>query len=506
MKYRGNTVIRRTVPIVVTLVLTAACGGSHEASPIAPTHTTSSAPAALGISAVAASPVADSTATITWTTDRPTDSRVEYGPTEQYGSVMDGAPAHVTGHVVTIGGLAAATSYHFRVRATDQAGTVSTSTNYTFTTLSAGNGTGDGGGGGNEGELSVAITSPATNATVVGAITVTAAVAGSARVAAVQFRLDGTDLGSEDTRPPYTVRWNTSQTADGRHAISAVVRTDSGDTTTAASVRITVKNSAGPAPENPATPTPSPSPGSSTPPPAPPAPPSSGSNSTWPGEPDGFHVLSDQSWNSLTGSGWNYKRRQSSKNADIVSDSSAPESAASVLRMIFTTDMDRDSEPGVHWMGLPSRPREIFTGWWMKLSSNWQPSPAGGSKITFLWATNGQGQVYANVGGSGAPHRININTEWGPYGQKFWEPNVTTTQVSYNKWYRVEWYVRWESHPGAGDGIMRWWVNGVLNGDHRNVRFPDSAGFEQFEFAPTLQNPPSSEQYMYIDHTYVSSR
>ena len=157
-------------------------------------------------------------------------------------------------------------------------------------------------------------------------------------------------------------------------------------------------------------------------------------------------------------------------------------------------------------MGLPSRPREIFTAWWMKLSPNWQASPAGGGKIAFLWSTNGQGQVYANIGGSSAPHRININTEWGPYGQKFWEPNVATTRVSYNQWYRVEWYVRWESRPGAGDGIIKWWVNGVLNGDHRNVSFPDISGFEQFEFAPTLQNPPPSEQYMYIDHTYVSVR
>jgi hypothetical protein len=51
---------------------------------------------------------------------------------------------------------------------------------------------------------------------------------------------------------------------------------------------------------------------------------------------------------------------------------------------------------------------------------------------------------------------------------------------------------------------MRWWVNGVLNGAYTDVRFPGCC-FQQFEFAPTLQNPPPAEQYMYIDHTYVSA-
>jgi hypothetical protein len=451
-----------------------------------------------GISAIATPAVETSAATISWTTDTASDSRVEYGRTEQYGSASTGGSG-VTEHSVRLEGLSPATSYQFRVLSRNEAG-LATSSNHTFTTLGAR----AGGGGSNESSeeaSSVTIASPARDAAVSGTITVKAATRGP--VGGVQFRLDGSDLGEEDKRAPYDVRWNTKDIADGSHTLTAIVRTASGEAVTSASLRVHVKNATSePTPDRPAGPTPS---APSAPTPAP-APPSTGSNSEWPGEPDDFRVLSDQSWNSLTSSGWNYRRRQASRNADIVSDSSAPESASSVLRMIFTTDMDRDSEPGVHWMGLPSRPREIFTGWWMKLSSNWKASPAGGGKIAFLWSTNGQGQVYANIGGSGAPHRININTEWGPYGQKFWEPNVRTTSVSYNQWYRVEWYVRWESRPGAGDGIMRWWVNGVLNGDHRNVRFPDNAGFEQFEFAPTLQNPPPNEQYMYVDHTYVSAK
>jgi len=163
--------------------------------------------------------------------------------------------------------------------------------------------------------------------------------------------------------------------------------------------------------------------------------------------------------------------------------------------------MAPNTEPSVHWIGLPSV-RAVYAAWWVKLSSNWTPSPAGGGKISFLHTATQH--IYINIGGSRAPHRINMDPEWAPYGQSFWEPNVTTTKIYYGQWYRIEWYMQWESSPGARDGIIRWWVNGVLNGDYTTVRYPDDSGFQQFEFAPTRQNPPPVEQYMYIDHTYVS--
>ncbi|HEY3280094.1 MAG TPA: hypothetical protein VGJ83_06240, partial [Gemmatimonadales bacterium] len=217
----------------------------------------------------------------------------------------------------------------------------------------------------------------------------------------------------------------------------------------------------------------------------------------WPGpaplhEPAGFRTLTDHEWSRITGDGWSYLRRTSSKNADICLDPSAPSAAAAVLRIIFTPDMQPNTDPGVHWVALPFA-REVYAAWYVKLSPNWMSSPAGGGKITFLHTPGGQ--VYTGFFGSTAPHHLSVNTEWEPYGQKIWDPNVTTTPIGYGQWYRIEWYLRWESRPGASDGVIRWWVNGALNGDYRTIRFPFD-GFSQFEFAPTLQNPPLNEQYM----------
>jgi hypothetical protein len=222
----------------------------------------------------------------------------------------------------------------------------------------------------------------------------------------------------------------------------------------------------------------------------------------WPGqpalqEPARFRLVSDHEWTTLKPTGWDYLRRTSSTDDDICQDLGASRSA---LRIIFTPDMAPNSEPSVHWVGLPFA-NAVYAAWMVRLSPNWTPSPAGGGKITFLHTP--MGQVYTGFFGSTAPHRVSVNTEWAPYGQKIWDPNVTTTPISYGKWYRIEWFMQWESVPGAGDGVMRWWVNGVLNGNYTNVRYP-IGGFSQFEFAPTLQNPPPAEQYMYVGHTYVS--
>ncbi len=82
------------------------------------------------ISAVVAAPITSATATIVWTTDVAADSQVEYGTTTAYGSSSVLNSTQVTFHSVTVTGLAATTTYHYRVHS----GT-SVSGDFTFTTV-----------------------------------------------------------------------------------------------------------------------------------------------------------------------------------------------------------------------------------------------------------------------------------------------------------------------------------------------------------------------------------
>jgi hypothetical protein len=89
-----------------------------------------------------------------------------------------------------------------------------------------------------------AITAPASGATVSGTTPVTASASDNVSVLNVQFKLDGGDLGLPVTAAPYTVNWDTSNTANGAHVLAAVIKDEVGNTTTA-SINITVSNAGG---------------------------------------------------------------------------------------------------------------------------------------------------------------------------------------------------------------------------------------------------------------------
>ena len=88
----------------------------------------------------------------------------------------------------------------------------------------------------------VSITAPAAGATVAGTITVSATASDDVAVAGVQFKLDGVNLGAEDTVAPYSVSWNTTTSSNASHTLTAVARDSSNNTTTSAAVSVTVNN------------------------------------------------------------------------------------------------------------------------------------------------------------------------------------------------------------------------------------------------------------------------
>src|SRR5439155_1446574 len=88
----------------------------------------------------------------------------------------------------------------------------------------------------------VAVTSPASGATVAGTVPVTADASDDVGVVGVQFKLDGANLGAEATASPYSVSWNTTGVANGSHTLTAVARDAAGNVTTSAGVTVTVSN------------------------------------------------------------------------------------------------------------------------------------------------------------------------------------------------------------------------------------------------------------------------
>jgi beta-glucanase (GH16 family) len=95
----------------------------------------------------------------------------------------------------------------------------------------------------------VSITSPIANATVSGSqITVSAIGSDNRGVSGVQFLLDGSWLGLEDTNYPWGTTWDTTATASGQHMLQARARDAAGNVGLSAAVYVTVSNNAPPPP------------------------------------------------------------------------------------------------------------------------------------------------------------------------------------------------------------------------------------------------------------------
>jgi len=86
---------------------------------------------------------------------------------------------------------------------------------------------------------SVTITAPAAGTRVARNVTIAATVSDAVGVASVTFRVDGTAIGT-DTKPPYSVRWNTRDFADGVHTLRAEARDKAGNVGTSAPVPVII--------------------------------------------------------------------------------------------------------------------------------------------------------------------------------------------------------------------------------------------------------------------------
>ncbi|MFZ5875638.1 MAG: fibronectin type III domain-containing protein [Nitrospirota bacterium] len=89
------------------------------------------------ISAVAATTVTSTGATVTWTTNEAATTQVQYGTTTAYGFTTALNSTLLTAHNQALTGLAASTTYNFRVLSRDADGNLATSANFTVRTLAA---------------------------------------------------------------------------------------------------------------------------------------------------------------------------------------------------------------------------------------------------------------------------------------------------------------------------------------------------------------------------------
>ncbi len=105
---------------------------TEEPTPTSEASTDSAAPI---IASVNTSPTTATSVIIAWVTNEPATSQIEYGLTTSYGSTTPLDANLVTNHSVTLSGLNAMTTYHFRVKSKDASGNETIDIDRTATTI-----------------------------------------------------------------------------------------------------------------------------------------------------------------------------------------------------------------------------------------------------------------------------------------------------------------------------------------------------------------------------------
>src|SRR5438128_1138672 len=256
--------------------------------------------------------------------------------------------------------------------------------------------------------------------------------------------------------------------------------------------------------------------GALPPPPPPPPPPSSGS---WPNEPAGFSLISDYGFGdvipvtndpiALGSSGWR-AQWNTAGNGTLIADAGAPVSLGGVYQVRYPMGFVDGTAPSTVEHPLPSRPTELYWGVWWKPSNPFQSDASGVNKIAFIWTPSGNTDlIYFDL--SPNPWRIramdDLYAGGGPDAGKRDEPNVTTTVITLGQWHRIEIYVKYSTGANA-DGILKWWVDGVLNGTYTNLKMVQDGGFNSVSFSPTYGGAggdvKTETDYYWFDHTRLS--
>lgn len=226
-------------------------------------------------------------------------------------------------------------------------------------------------------------------------------------------------------------------------------------------------------------------------------------------------VIETNEWDNLSRPNWFYGGRPMS-----IDNSAGSPSGGGALKLTFGPGSQTESiTGGIARYQYQQGYAEVYFGHWIKWSNNWLWHPIG-SKINYFDANVGSDGFQSNVltaiagdgnntGGcrSGLLQTVQRIWDSGSYNmpQNQW-PNYCPGQ-----WYWLEWHLKMNT-PGSANGIYELWVNGVLVSSVLNMALagPTQNGvWQDAQHSPEyggggFANIPS-EQYIWIDHTVIST-
>lgn len=236
-------------------------------------------------------------------------------------------------------------------------------------------------------------------------------------------------------------------------------------------------------------------------------------SATWTNEPSGATTLLDHSFSTTTTT----RLQDLYSSGVIVSDGAEPVSPPTAMR--YRIEAYAKEGGGQMVYTAPALYRDLFVGF------SWRTNPEFQGRIVQNKLFFIRGPVLGNSywGMWNPPGSPTMKMEWGHntsgldnshtciLDSGLWcTANVGPSMITLGQWHKIEAYVRASTTATSRDGIVIWWVNGVMGGRYLNINYAP-AGLNEWQWNNTwdgtqdmgVSNTVAWEHY--LGHLYIST-
>jgi hypothetical protein len=191
---------------------------------------------------------------------------------------------------------------------------------------------------------------------------------------------------------------------------------------------------------------------------------------------------------------------------DMVADGTAPDGAAAVARFTFATGFTGGVAPGrlIYSPATLRDPatRELYVGVIWKPSSPWQGHSSSDNAILYIEQFDGTTLDASTFDllGTAEPYHTQTTYNDVPFTR-----NASDRVVTLGAWHTLELYRLASTTATSADGIMRWWLDGTLVGDHADVNYTQSP-FDSVQVNPIwggVGDAKTETDYYFADRAIV---
>jgi uncharacterized protein YjdB len=197
-------------------------------------------------------------------------------------------------------------------------------------------------------------------------------------------------------------------------------------------------------------------------------------------------------------------------------DATAPISCCAVAQKTFPVGMEGGGGIGVVRDIASRGATSVYAAVWMKVSDNFRNHSSGITKVFYVWSANRPKMILTAFGPNLQLRSLLRYSPTEPDAYRL--PNRGTPEQALlvrGQWHFIEYLVESETAPGASNGSMRWWLDGVLVGEYAGLgtHFPgESLHWQIVEWntiwggVGDLVTAADGDMYWRISHMYVGGK